>query len=160
MNFLIKQNLLLMIRALYFCVEEQWSNLGRKYDITPAQQHILFILYTSNKESLAPSELSDLGCWHSSTVTRLLKPLSLRGLVNISSDKRPKYKEVKITSSGTKLIEELINAVNKMESFPLEISHLSTNEINNFLNVAQKILDINKSKSFGDWFNRIKIENR
>jgi len=156
MEFLIKQNLLLTIRALYFCVEEQWSILGRNHNITPAQQLVLFLLYTSNKKSLAPSELSDLGCWHSSTVSRLLKPLESNGMIKISPDKRPKYKEVMITSAGSQLVQELINSVGEMNSFPLKISQLTSQDIESFLDSSQKILDVNKSENFGKWFKQVK----
>ncbi|QGQ48217.1 MarR family winged helix-turn-helix transcriptional regulator [Metabacillus sediminilitoris] len=156
MDLLIKQNLLLTIRALYFCVEEQWAILGKRHQISPAQQHILFLLYSSNKKSLAPSELSDLGCWHISTVSRLLKPMELRGLIKISQDKRPKYKEVNLTPTGIQLIQELINSVGKMDSFPLNISHLTNHEIEHFLECSQKILDVNKSENFGNWYKQVK----
>lgn len=156
MDFLIKQNLLLAIRALYFCAEEKWSALGRNYNISPAQQHVLFLLYSSGNKSLSPSELSDLGCWHISTVSRLLKPLELKGMIKICQDKRPKYKEVKITSCGIQLILELINSVDEMESFPLDIRCLTETDIENFLDCAQKILELNKSEDFGKWFNHVK----
>ena len=149
MNLLIKQNILLMIRALYFCVEERWAELGRKHNITPAQQHILFLLST-NKKTLTPSQISELGCWHVSTVTRLLKPLLVKGFISVSPDKdRPKYKKVTITLAGEQLFQKLVCSVMEMEQFPLDINHLSEKEIVYFLKCGQRILDVNKGESFG-----------
>ncbi|WP_148350224.1 MarR family winged helix-turn-helix transcriptional regulator [Thalassobacillus devorans] len=137
-----------MIRALYFCMEEQWADLGRRYNITPAQQHILFLLAT-NQNVLSPSEIGELGCWHSSTVTRLLKPLKERGLIRIGVDKeKPRFKKVEITAKGSVLLKQLIDAVEVIENFPCNISCLSKEEVVNFLAYAQKILEVNKGEPF------------
>ncbi|WP_227938814.1 MarR family winged helix-turn-helix transcriptional regulator [Alkalihalobacillus deserti] len=147
MNLLLKQNLLLMIRALYFCAEEQWANLGEKYKISPAQQHILFLLVSNNK--LTPTEISQLGCWHISTVTRLLKPLHSHGLVDISRDRnKPKFKNVTITLKGIELFNELVTSVQQMETFPLDTAHLTSEELDAFLQVGQQILKAHKGESF------------
>ncbi|RDI48009.1 MarR family winged helix-turn-helix transcriptional regulator [Falsibacillus pallidus] len=156
MDFLLKQNLLLIVRAMYFCVEEHWAELGRKYLITPAQQHVLFLLYTSSEKSLSPSQLSEYGCWHISTVTRLIKPLESKALIEVLPDKRPKYKVVKLTESGTNMIERLIMAVNEMPFFPFDINPLSENEIGQFLQSAERILEANRSKEFSNWISRVK----
>ncbi|SDZ83334.1 DNA-binding transcriptional regulator, MarR family [Thalassobacillus cyri] len=147
-DFWLKKNLLLMIRALYFCMEEQWAELGRRYNITPAQQHILFLL-SINQNVLSPSEIGELGCWHSSTVTRLLKPLKERGMIRIGIDKKkPRYKKVEITLEGSVLLKQLVDAVADMENFPCDISCLSKEEVVNFLAYAQKILDVHKGEPF------------
>ncbi|WP_433748332.1 MarR family transcriptional regulator [Falsibacillus pallidus] len=157
MDFLLKQNLLLIVRAMYFCVEEHWSELGRAYQITPAQQHVLFLLYTSSEKSMSPSQLSEYGCWHISTVTRLIKPLESKGLIQIMPDKRPKYKVVKLTQSGTLMIEQLIEAVNEMPFFPFDINPLNESEIAQFLQSAERILEANRSKEFSNWISRVKV---
>ncbi|MFG6117817.1 MarR family winged helix-turn-helix transcriptional regulator [Thalassobacillus sp. B23F22_16] len=137
-----------MIRALYFCMEEQWAELGRRYDITPAQQHILFLLST-NQNVLTPTEIGELGCWHNSTVTRLLKPLKERGLIRIGIDKeKPRFKKVEITPEGSVLLKQLVGAVKDIENFPCDTSCLSKEEIVNFLAYAQKILDVNIGEPF------------
>ncbi|WP_078380626.1 MarR family winged helix-turn-helix transcriptional regulator [Sutcliffiella halmapala] len=156
MDLLLKQNLLLMIRALYFCVEEKWAELGKNHNISPAQQHVLFLLYSSKSKILSPSELSDLGGWHISTVSRLIKPMENRGFITITPDKRPKYKEVKITDSGMILLQDLISEVDKISTFPLDISHLTESEVESFLHVIQKILYSNRSITYGSWLARVK----
>jgi DNA-binding MarR family transcriptional regulator len=128
-------------------MEEQWSELGKRHNITPAQQHILFLL--SVNQSLTPSQISDLGCWHISTVTRLLKPLSAKGLICISPDpNRKKYKNISITKAGEHLFYQLVKSVKEMENFPLPLNRLSESEITNFLKYGQTILEMIKGKNF------------
>lgn len=148
MNFLIRQKLLLMVRALYFCMEEQWAVLGNTFDISPAQQHILFLLNT-NHNTLSPSEISRLGCWHQSTVTRLLKPLQDRQLVKVETDaQRPRYKKVTITKAGEALLLQIASKVKEESNFPFEMDHLCEEEINNFLKCGQSILHVHKGELF------------
>ncbi|WP_078554054.1 MarR family winged helix-turn-helix transcriptional regulator [Bacillus alkalicellulosilyticus] len=148
MNLMTKQMLLLMVRALYFCMEEQWAQLAKHFDVSPAQQHILFLLSTNNKV-LSPSQLSELGCWHLSTVTRLVKPLVDKGYVTVQKDKkRPKCKEVILTETGVALLHEISKQVNVMPEFPLIVSHLSDEELLQFIHLGQKILDAHKGEQF------------
>jgi DNA-binding MarR family transcriptional regulator len=148
MKFLIKQKMLLMIRALYFCMEEQWSQLGKEHNISPAQQHILFLL--SVNSPLTPTQISELGCWHISTVTRLLTPLEVRGMVRISPDTiQRKFKKVSITNEGEQLFQKLVASVQEMDHFPFPMNHLSEKEIVSFLEYGQSFLDVMKGKSFG-----------
>lgn len=157
MKFLIKQKMLLMIRALYFCMEEHWSELGKEYNISPSQQHILFLL--SINSSLTPSQISKLGCWHVSTVTRLLKPLQVKGLIEVSPDENQrKYKRVSITEEGEHLFQKLVDSVRKMENFPFPMNHLSEHEILSFLECGQSFLTVMKGESFGDNVINAKIE--
>lgn len=148
MKFLMKQKMLLVIRALYFCMEEQWSELGKEHRISPAQQHILFLL--SVNPSLTPTQISELGCWHISTVTRLLKPLEFKGLVYVSPDtEQRKYKKVSITKEGEQLFQKLVESVQEMEHFPFPVNHLSDNELLGFLEYGQSFLDVMKGESYG-----------
>ena len=148
MNFFMKQRMLLSVRALYFCMEEQWSELGKKHNITPAQQHILFLLAVN--KSLTQSQISELGCWHISTVTRLLKPLKDKGLITVSPDRNlRRYKNVFITNAGESLLLNVVNSVKEMEHFPFPGNHLSESELIKFLEYGQSILDEIKGKSFG-----------
>lgn len=150
MSLLIKQNLLLTVSALYFCMEEQWEKVGRKFNITPAQQHILFLLLSNNKK-LTPSQISKLGCWHLSTVTRLLKPLQMKGyIVMFRDDKQPKFKNVQITEKGESLINQIVDFVKDINRFPLDISPLFEEELIQFLCCGQKILDLHKGSDFKD----------
>lgn len=148
MDFKLKQNTLLMIRALYFCMEQQWKELGRIHDITPAQQHILFLLQTNNKV-LSPSEISEWGCWHPSTVTRLLKPMENKRLIAISlDDEQRRYKKVTITKKGEELFQKLVVSVEQMENFPLNMKNLKGSEILHFLQYGERILENYKGSLF------------
>lgn len=150
MNLRIKQNILLMVRALYFCMEDQWAEIEKKFNVTPAQQHILFLL-TTNKKTLTPTQISDLGCWHPSTVTRLLKPLQREGFISVLPDeKRLRYKKVMITQEGEQLFNKLVNFFIEMEQIPFNMSHLSEEEILNFLKCGQSILEVHKGESFNN----------
>lgn len=148
MDLFIKQNLLLMVRALYFCQEERWAELGKKFDITPAQQHILYLLST-NKEALTPTRISELGCWHNSTVTRLLKPMKERALIRIETDhKQPRYKVVSLTPEGSQLLNDIVEEVRVMEDFPFDMAGFQKEEVRFFLECGQRILDIHKGNEF------------
>lgn len=147
MNFLIKQKMVLIVRALYFCMEEHWSKLGKEHNVSPAQQHILFLL--SVNPPLTPSQISGLGCWHISTVTRLLKPLENSGLINVSPDiNQRRYKIVSITKEGEYLFQKLVNSILEKKHFPFPMDHLSESEILSFLEYGQSFLDVMKGESF------------
>ncbi|PKG25602.1 MarR family winged helix-turn-helix transcriptional regulator [Niallia nealsonii] len=158
MNFIYKQNLVLLIRALYFCMEEQWAKLGKEYDLSPAQQHILFILTTNNK-TLTPSEISAIGCWHLSTVTRLLKPLKEKGFISIKRDQNhSKFKRVTITKDGEQLFMRIIYNIIENDFFPFKMNQLCEKEIEIFLQCGQKILDINRGLSIREKIFDAKID--
>ena len=158
MNFSYKQDVVLMVRSLYFCMEEQWTELAKIYDISPAQQHILFIL-TTNQKTLTPSEISEIGYWHISTVTRLLKPLKGRGFITVNQDpKRNRYKNVAITSLGEELFRKIINTMIAKDFFPFKMNSLTEEELESFLKVGQKILDTNKGVSLREKIFNAKIE--
>ncbi|GAA0344162.1 hypothetical protein GCM10008967_38240 [Bacillus carboniphilus] len=159
MDVLFKQKMLLIIRALYFCMEDNWSLLERKFQVTPAQQHILFLLST-NKSELTPTQISELGCWHISTVTRLLKPLKESGLVEVSVNKdRPRFKRVMLTDSGKKLIIQLMDEFKEMEQMPLQIGDLSEEELATFLEIGEKILGVHKGENFMNMLVQARVEN-
>jgi MarR family protease production transcriptional regulator HPr len=158
MNFSYRQDVVLMVRSLYFCMEAQWSELGKMYDISPAQQHILFIL-SSNKRVLTPSDISEIGCWHISTVTRLLKPLKQRGLISVEQDpKRAKYKKVTITPAGEELFGRIVETIKKNDFFPFEMNQLSEEDIDAFLQCGQRILDTNRGRAYRERIFNAKIE--
>ncbi|WEG13274.1 MarR family transcriptional regulator [Pullulanibacillus sp. KACC 23026] len=158
MNFSYKQDLVLMVRSLYFCMEEQWAELARIYDISPAQQHILFIL-TTNQKTLTPSEISEIGYWHTSTVSRLLKPLKDKGFITVNQDpKRNRYKQVTITPTGEEIFQKIIKTITTKDFFPFKMSFLTEQDLENFLKVGQKILDTNKGVSLRKKIFNAKIE--
>lgn len=159
MNILLKQQTLLVIRALYFCMEKKWAELEKKFKLTTAQQHILFLLGTHNQK-LSPTQISDLGCWHLSTVTRLLKPLKEKGLIEITANKEQlHYKCVAISKSGKELLDQIMDEVKEMEQFPLNMSHLPENELMSFLEYGQKILGVQKGDAFRKMLMDARVEN-
>ncbi|MEK3853873.1 MarR family winged helix-turn-helix transcriptional regulator [Cytobacillus sp. FSL H8-0458] len=116
----------------------------------------MFLLGTHNQK-LSPTQISELGCWHLSTVTRLLKPLKVKGLIEITANKEQhRYKCVSITKSGIELLDQIMDGEKKMEQFPLSTSHLSENELRSFLEYGQKILGVQK----GDLFRKMLIDAR
>jgi DNA-binding MarR family transcriptional regulator len=129
-------------------MEEQWSDLAKKHNISPAQQHILFLLST-NRNALTQTQISELGCWHISTVTRLLKPMKENGLISVHTDeKQSRYKRVKLTEHGRLLLEDLIRTVEDMDNFPLDMRHLYEKEIKCFFEIGESILDVHKGEDF------------
>lgn len=159
MNILLKQQTLLVIRALYFCMEKKWAELEKKFKLTPAQQHILFLLGTHNQK-ITPTQISVLGCWHPSTVTRLLKPLKEKGLVEITANKKQlRYKFVAISKSGKEVLDQIMDEVKEMEQFPLNLSHLSENELMSFLEYGQKIAGVQKGDAFRKMLIDARVEN-
>ncbi|WP_264807254.1 hypothetical protein [Cytobacillus sp. NCCP-133] len=42
-------------------MEKKWSELEKVFNLSTAQQHILFLLVT-NQNELSPTQLSELGC--------------------------------------------------------------------------------------------------
>lgn len=104
-------------------------------------------LLSINKKVLTPSEISKLGYWHISTVTRLLKPLKAKGFIRVETDiNRPRYKTVTLTSEGKLILAHLVDVIKNMEQFPFDMNHLTMNEVSNFLMYGQKILDLHKGK--------------
>lgn len=159
MEVLLRQKMLLIIRALYFCMEKNWSTLEKKFQVTPAQQHILFLL-SSHKNELTPSELSDLGCWHASTVSRLLKPLKERGLIQVAVNKeQPRFKKVSITANGKCLLNQLADAFTDLKHLPFELGDLTEEELSDFLEYGQRILRIQKGEDFVQMLMHARIED-
>jgi DNA-binding MarR family transcriptional regulator len=159
MDILLKQQTVLVIRALYFCMEKKWSELEKRFNLSTAQQHILFLLAT-NESVLSPTQLSELGCWHSSTVTRLLKPLQEKGFIQltVNKDKR-RYKQVTITVNGKQVLNQIMNAVRDMEQFPFILSHFSEGELKAFLDYGQRILGVQKGDQFRKMLQEARVKN-
>jgi len=140
-------------------MEKKWAELEKKFKLTTAQQHILFLLGTHNQK-LCPTQISDLGCWHLSTVTRLLKPLKEKGLIEITANKEQlRYKCVAISKSGKELLDQIMDEVKEMEQFPLNMSHLPENELMSFLEYGQKILGVQKGDAFRKMLMDARVEN-
>ncbi|MDQ0254545.1 DNA-binding MarR family transcriptional regulator [Evansella vedderi] len=148
MNLLQRQQLILMTRALYFDIENKWNELGREFNITPAQQHILFLLSTNNNE-LTPTKIGELGCWHNSTVTRLLNRLQEKKFIYVKTKRNELgFKVVSMTDKGRIILEQLMEKAKTMKKFPFDINHLSEKEVLLFLEYGNKILEEQKGLDF------------
>jgi MarR family transcriptional regulator, protease production regulatory protein HPr len=101
-----------------------------------------------------------LGAGIFSTVTRLLKPLKEKGLIEIAANQELlRYKCVSITKSGRELLNLIMDEVKKMDQFPLDMSHLSENELLSFLEDGQKILGDQKGDLFRKMLTDARVEN-
>jgi MarR family protease production transcriptional regulator HPr len=151
MDFEIRKQLLLMIRALYFSQEKNWSVLGKVHDVSPAQQHILFILSTSDSP-LTITDISKYGFWHVSTVTRIIKPLHREKYVSIQYDRqRCKSKYVTLTELGRQKIQNITDEVSVDVNFPLDLKKFTKEEIEQFIDQGFAILHNQKSEEIALW---------
>jgi len=149
MDVELKKQAVLTIRALYFSIVEKWSGINKDHGISSAQQHLLFILSTHEKP-LTISELSELGCWHLSTVSRLLQPLIRENYVTVQKSKI-KYKYVSITNQGFEKLMEIANQVFPLKDFPFEFSGIEQEDVQIFIEKGLKILKNFKSEEFLEW---------
>ncbi|MCP8968396.1 MarR family winged helix-turn-helix transcriptional regulator [Ectobacillus ponti] len=157
MDAQLRKQLFLMLRALYICIEEKWSEVGRRYDVTPAQQHVLHVLSTSAKP-LPMKEIGRLGCWHASTVTRILRPLQEKGHIVVERDPQsPKHKLVSITESGARLFDGITTDMEQMETFPLDVRHLTEEDIQLCLQYGHSVLHVQKGSAFVQWLQEEEI---
>ena len=140
-------------------MEKNWAELEKKFNLSPAQQHILFLLSTNNNE-LTPTQISELGCWHLSTITRLLKPLKDKGLVQVVANvELQRYKRVLLTEKGKELILMLMNSFRDMEQLPFQLDDLSESELESFLAYGEKLLGIQKGEAFIKKLLNARVEN-
>jgi MarR family transcriptional regulator, protease production regulatory protein HPr len=146
-----RKQLVIMVRALYFCLEERWAEATREYPVSPAQQHILYILATAG-EPLTVTAISRIGCWHISTVTRLLRPLLAGGLVTMRHHKHnAKSKYVSITDTGEQLRRDLTGRLIETDDFPFDLSDIPEEELQAFLRIGLRILQDQKGEDFVEW---------
>jgi MarR family protease production transcriptional regulator HPr len=151
MDFEIRKQLLLMIRALYFSQDKNWSELGKVHNVSPAQQHILFILSTNNSP-LTITDISKYGFWHVSTVTRIIRPLHKEKYVSIQYDRhRSKSKYVTITELGRKKLQDITDEVSVDVNFPLNLRKFAKEDIKQFIEQGLAILHSQKSEEIAQW---------
>ncbi|WP_171038074.1 MarR family winged helix-turn-helix transcriptional regulator [Aquibacillus sediminis] len=148
MDVKIRQELTLMIRALYFCVENRWGEIGKAVELSTAQQHLLFLLST-NENALTPTEIGKLGCWHVSTVTRLVKTLQSRGIVEVNNHpNKSRFKLVSMTDDGKDVLRQIHRSFRQMDQVPFELESLSEQQIKAFIQTGQKLLDVHKGEEY------------
>lgn len=149
MDIRLNRQIVLMIRALYFSITEEWANISKKYNLSSAQQHLLFIL-SSSVEPLTITEISHLGCWHISTVTRLLQPLLNREYISITNGKG-KSKHVRLTESGKLKLKSIAEDVFQRENFPLNVEGITDEFLEEFAQIGMQIIKNQKGKDLSHW---------
>jgi MarR family transcriptional regulator, protease production regulatory protein HPr len=149
MDVELKKQAVLTIRALYFCIMEQWSGINKEHGISSAQQHLLFIL-SAHEKPITISEISNLGCWHLSTVSRLLQPLIRENYVTVQKSKT-KYKYVSITNKGFEKLIEIANQVFPLKEFPFDFSGIEQEDVQIFIEKGLEILKNFKGEEFLAW---------
>ncbi|TVY09085.1 MarR family winged helix-turn-helix transcriptional regulator [Paenibacillus cremeus] len=145
----MKKQMVLMIRALYFSILDQWSHIDKEHGLSSAQQHLLFILSTS-ETPLTFSDISRLGCWHLSTVSRLLPPLVKENFVRIEKNKT-KFKYVSLTSRGMEKLMAIAKQVMPQKDFLFNSSTVKCEEIQAFIENGMALLQHYKGENFVSW---------
>jgi MarR family transcriptional regulator, protease production regulatory protein HPr len=148
----LKKQAVLTIRSLYFCILNQWADISKDHSLSSAQQHLLFILST-NEKPLTVSEISYLGCWHLSTVSRLLQPLIKEDYVTVQKNKT-KWKYVSITEQGLEKLMEIANQVLPLKEFPFDLSDTEEKDVQLFIEKGLKILKNFKGDEFLGWIKK------
>lgn len=149
MDVELKKQAVLTIRALYFCIVEQWAGINKNHGLSSAQQHLLFILSTQEKP-ITISEISTLGCWHLSTVSRLLQPLMRENYVTVQKNKT-KWKYVSITNQGLEKLMEIAKQVFPQKEFPFDFTDIEQEDVQLFIEKGLKLLKNFKGEEFIDW---------
>lgn len=149
MDISLNRQIVLMIRALYFSITEEWADVVKKYNLSSAQQHLLYIL-SSSVEPLTITEISQLGCWHISTVTRLLQPLLNAGYISITNGKG-KSKYVRLTESGKLKLKSIAEDVFQRDNFPLNFEGITNECLEQFAKIGMQIIKNQKGKDLSHW---------
>lgn len=149
MDIELNKQIVLTVRALYFSVCEQWAEVAKKHSLSSAQQHLLFIL-SSNNNPLTITEISQLGCWHISTVTRLLKPLLDENYISITNGKG-RYKFVSLTNLGKQKLKTIADDVFQRTNFPLNAQGIENEDLEQFVEIGSQILRNQRGEEFTNW---------
>lgn len=89
-------------RGAYKVLEEDWKRSAEEQGITPAEQHVLWILYFEKEATM--TRIGDVGLWEVTTVMQLITRLKSKGLVKVFKndlDRRVSY--VSLTENGEEL---------------------------------------------------------
>ncbi|MFD3447267.1 HTH-type transcriptional regulator Hpr [Microbacteriaceae bacterium 4G12] len=104
---IFSQRIAQLSKALWKCVEKDWQQWIKPYDLNINEHHILWIAYQLEGASI--SEIAKFGVMHVSTAFNFSKKLEERGLLVFSKkedDKRNTY--IEITEKGEQLILKLM----------------------------------------------------
>lgn len=104
---IFSQRIAQLSKALWKCVEKDWQQWIKPYDLNINEHHILWIAYHLKGASI--SEIAKFGVMHVSTAFNFSKKLEERGLLIFSKkedDKRNTY--IEITDKGEQLLLQLM----------------------------------------------------
>lgn len=91
-----------LFRGLYKSIDDDLRQVAAGYGLTPAQQHLLWVLYFNNGSTL--TEISDLGQWHVSTVMNMVERMEkMELLYKIVDENDARVKRVFLTARGQEL---------------------------------------------------------
>lgn len=109
---------LLIVRGMSRAIENSWEAFGKKKGISPAHQHVLWLLW--HKQELTMGKLAEMGLWHISTATRLVATVKKKGFIETKADDEDgRYVIVRLTERGRQLIENIFrDSINDPEFLP------------------------------------------
>lgn len=145
-----------IIRALYYSATNEWAEIAKEHGMSSAQQYLLYVL-NSREENLTITEIGRLGCWHISTVTRLLKPLKDNGYVSITNGKG-RTKVVRLTELGMLKLKEINETVAPRSNFPLNCTGIDDESLEMFARIGLQILQNQKGTEFTQWIETSEAE--
>ena len=104
---IFSQRMAQLSKALWKCVEKDWQQWIKPYDLNINEHHILWIAYHLKGASI--SEIAKFGVMHVSTAFNFSKKLEERGLLIFSKKEDEKGKRnFKITEKGEELLLQLM----------------------------------------------------
>lgn len=129
-------------RYIFLKTENNFSNIVEKKGITLPQLRVLWILKSFPGVSL--SEIAQIGCWAPPTVTKILKKLLEKNLVEREKSANKKIYSIVITDEGERFIQA--NRKGKDDDSPLIrlLDVLSVEELDFIIEVF-KVICINKN---------------
>lgn len=87
--------------------------------ISPNEWRVIFLLHEQSIMSI--SEISQQGLIEISTLSRLLKPLEARGLIERQRDQQDqRYTRMKLTSDGRRVFDQIIPVVARQLDFTMQ----------------------------------------
>lgn len=142
---------ILLIRGLYFAIENDIKDKLKIYNLTYPSFRILWILYFD--KSMTMSSLAYLAQTNISNVFRQLIKLKKDGLVTVSSGIDARIKEASLTKEGREILSTIIEdqATNTdLESFPL-LTTIPKEELEIFFKVAIHLCNKLIGQPYIDW---------
>lgn len=95
-------------RGMYKVLEQDWQKVAKEHGLTPAEQHVIWILHFEKEATM--TRIADIGLWDVSTVMQMTKRLQEKGLIEtkkMDHDRRISY--VSLTEEGRNRREKTEN---------------------------------------------------